>query len=73
VNLLGYESASSDYLIQRQQIAALPNAHLHWYSKTAARPGRKLGHVTVLLEHNDRQTAMAVAQQVEDLWYPAHV
>jgi 5-(carboxyamino)imidazole ribonucleotide synthase len=73
VNLLGYEASTSDYLQQRQQIAALPQAHLHWYDKTEARPGRKLGHVTVILDQNDRSTAVAIAQQIEDLWYPAHV
>ncbi|MCU0527443.1 MAG: 5-(carboxyamino)imidazole ribonucleotide synthase [Elainella sp. Prado103] len=47
VNLLGYEAATCDYAAQRHQLSQLPNAHLYWYGKTAARPGRKLGHVTV--------------------------
>jgi len=34
VNLLGYEYAQNDYLPQRQQLAALPHAHVHWYGKT---------------------------------------
>jgi 5-(carboxyamino)imidazole ribonucleotide synthase len=73
VNLLGYESATSDYLEQRHKIAALPHTHVHWYGKNQARPGRKLGHVTVLLEQNDRELAMASVQQIEDIWYPVHV
>ena len=28
------------------QVLALPGAHLHLYGKTAARPGRKMGHLT---------------------------
>jgi 5-(carboxyamino)imidazole ribonucleotide synthase len=70
VNLLGYETAQSDYCGVRQQLAALPNAHVHWYGKTAARPGRKLGHVTVLLEgQNVPQQAVERARAIEAIWY----
>ncbi len=72
VNLLGYESTTSDYLDQRQKIAKLPNTYLHWYGKNQARPGRKLGHVNVILEENNRELAISIAQQIENLWYPAH-
>jgi 5-(carboxyamino)imidazole ribonucleotide synthase len=48
-NLLGFESTMSEYTQIRQQLAAIPNAHVHWYGKTESRPGRKLGHVTVRL------------------------
>ncbi len=68
VNLLGYENAESDYLSQRQQIAKLPNTYLHWYGKTQARIGRKLGHVTILLERDDLPLATSLAQQVESIW-----
>jgi 5-(carboxyamino)imidazole ribonucleotide synthase len=70
VNLLGFETAVSDYLSQRQRLAAVPNATVHWYGKAESKPGRKLGHVTVLLETKERATAIAVAQQIESLWYP---
>lgn len=75
VNLLGYEDTHSDYLVQRQQIAAIPNAHIHWYGKQS-RIGRKLGHVTIIVgtgaenEHQDyRSQAETLAQQVEAIWY----
>jgi 5-(carboxyamino)imidazole ribonucleotide synthase len=75
VNLLGYEDTQSDYLAKRQQIAALPHAHLHWYGKQS-RVGRKLGHVTLLVatdaknERTDyRSQAKALARQVEAMWY----
>ena len=61
VNLLGYEYAENDYQAKRQQLASLPYAHVHWYGKTESRPGRKLGHVTVLLDAQNRSTASAVA------------
>jgi 5-(carboxyamino)imidazole ribonucleotide synthase len=70
VNLLGFETATSDYFEKRQQLAAaFPIAHVHWYGKHQARPGRKLGHVTVLLDQDDRQTAAAVAAKLEQIWY----
>lgn len=50
VNLLGFESAVSDYVERRHSLAALPGASLYWYGKRKACPGRKLGHLTVLLE-----------------------
>jgi 5-(carboxyamino)imidazole ribonucleotide synthase len=51
VNLLGYESAEQDYYAaKRRALEALPGAHLHWYGKPEATPGRKLGHLTVALE-----------------------
>ncbi len=70
VNLLGYETSQSDYLAIRQQLAARPNAHVHWYGKTDSRPGRKLGHVTVLLEApNLQQQAIEQAAAIEAIWY----
>jgi 5-(carboxyamino)imidazole ribonucleotide synthase len=69
VNLLGYEHSQSDYTEKRQQLAALPKTYVHWYGKTESRPGRKLGHVTVLLDSDSRSEAEAIAQKVESIWY----
>lgn len=71
VNLLGYETADSDYLAQRHRLAAVPNATVHWYGKAEAKEGRKLGHVTVLLDTSERERAVAAAQQIETLWHPS--
>ncbi|HLO88364.1 MAG TPA: 5-(carboxyamino)imidazole ribonucleotide synthase [Nostocaceae cyanobacterium] len=70
VNLLGYENSQSDYQNQRQQLAAIPQAQLHWYGKTESRPGRKLGHITVLLEQQSRQAAKDIVHKIESIWYP---
>ena len=67
VNLLGCEDSQSDYQEKRQQLAAFPNAHLHWYGKAEARPGRKLGHVTVLLA--ETQQGEEIASAIERIWY----
>ncbi|MBD2531114.1 5-(carboxyamino)imidazole ribonucleotide synthase [Nostoc flagelliforme FACHB-838] len=74
VNLLGYENSHSDYQSQRQQIAQIPQAHVHWYGKTQSRPGRKLGHVTVLLDDQNQELgsvyANGIAHTIESIWYP---
>ena len=73
INLLGYEYSQSDYRDKRDKLASIPQAHLHWYGKTEARPGRKLGHITVLQQAHDelslRDRALAIARQIEALWY----
>ena len=68
VNLLGYEHSHHDYAEKKAKIAAIPHTYVHWYGKTESRPGRKLGHVTVLIEdtHTDPQ---AIAQRIESIWY----
>ncbi|NEP46275.1 MAG: 5-(carboxyamino)imidazole ribonucleotide synthase, partial [Okeania sp. SIO2H7] len=72
VNLLGYEFAVNDYLTKRQQLAQIPNASVWWYGKTESRPGRKLGHVTVLVHKENstkcRQKAEAIAHKIESIW-----
>ena len=71
INLLGYEDSRQDYLEKRQKIAAIPQAHLHWYGKLESRPGRKLGHVTVLLDAKTRaqEQMSCTIEQVESIWY----
>ncbi len=72
VNLLGFEQAESDYLAQRSAIAQMPKTFVHWYGKSESRPGRKLGHVTVLLDSasNLRLQALNRAAAIEAIWYP---
>lgn len=68
VNLLGYENSLFDYQEKRSLLQQIPQAHLYWYGKTESRLGRKLGHVTVLLDNQIR--AMDVARSIESIWYP---
>ena len=44
LNLVGEEA--NDW----ERYARDPNAHVHLYGKRTVRPGRKMGHVTRLLE-----------------------
>ncbi|RMD70644.1 MAG: 5-(carboxyamino)imidazole ribonucleotide synthase [Cyanobacteria bacterium J149] len=73
INLLGYESAQSEYLSQRKEIEQL-GAFVHWYGKTESRQGRKLGHVTVLLDEKSPEKmyhqAQMMIEKVESIWYP---
>lgn len=70
VNLLGYETSFNDYLQKRQQISALPNTHVHWYGKNESRPGRKLGHVTVLASQDkNRSQVRDIIARIESIWY----
>ena len=68
VNLLGYEESESDYLAKRERILEIPNSFVHWYGKTS-RPGRKLGHTTVLLKEQKIIQAQSIIQQIESIWY----
>ncbi len=69
VNLLGFETSHSAYREKRDRLAKIPNATVYWYSKTESKPGRKLGHVTALLDRSDREAAVAIAEHIEALWY----
>lgn len=72
VNLLGFETAASSYEEQRRALADLPGASVHWYGKRESSPGRKLGHVTVLLSEQQpeqrQQEAMERLDQVRAIW-----
>ncbi|MCT0214508.1 MULTISPECIES: 5-(carboxyamino)imidazole ribonucleotide synthase [unclassified Synechococcus] len=72
VNLLGYGGSDHTYEEQRQVLAALPGATLHWYGKSASLPGRKLGHLTIPLNETDPQRRAAEArsllEEVRRVW-----
>jgi 5-(carboxyamino)imidazole ribonucleotide synthase len=72
VNLLGTTADQQTEDRQRQQLAAIPGATVHWYGK-ASRLGRKLGHVTVTFDGVElgdlRDRALAVSRQIEAIWY----
>ena len=72
VNLLGFESHCGDYRPLREAIADLPGAHLHWYGKAEARPGRKMGHVTFLFSGASTESRQRELRQrlavLEQIW-----
>ncbi len=68
VNLLGYENSHHDYQEKRQKMANFPNTYVHWYDKTESRQGRKLGHVTRLIQ-DDTIEPQSIAKEIESIWY----
>ena len=68
VNLLGFAESASDYQEQRDCISTIGNSFVHWYGKTS-RPGRKLGHVTVVLNKSELAKAKSIIEQIEAIWY----
>ena len=73
VNLLGLNPDRHAPLDQRlQELEATPGVHLHWYGKTPETPGRKLGHVTVLLEGDTvlkrRDEAESALEAIRRIW-----
>jgi 5-(carboxyamino)imidazole ribonucleotide synthase len=72
VNLLGFEHSQSDYIGQREALAGLPAATVHWYGKQGSSPGRKLGHITLVLDaelaDQRQQQAMERLEQVRRIW-----
>jgi len=73
VNLLGYENAEGDYAEKRAKLAEIPQSFVHWYNKNESRIGRKLGHVTVLindLNHkNQPEYLLSIIEKIESIWY----
>jgi 5-(carboxyamino)imidazole ribonucleotide synthase len=65
VNIVG-TADGSDPAERRAEALAVPGAHVHLYGK-AARPGRKLGHVTVCADTTERalERARAAADRLE--------
>lgn len=68
VNLLGFEESDSDYQVKRDRILQIHNAFVHWYGKSS-RPGRKLGHVTVVLDEKELTRARSIIEEIESIWY----
>ncbi len=72
VNLLGRDGTQDRDEADLQALAALPGAHLHWYGKSESSPGRKLGHLTLLLESSGAEAlqreARAKLQEVRSIW-----
>lgn len=68
LNLLGelwFDAARAERAPPWDAVLALPGAHLHLYGKPVARPGRKMGHLT--LTAADADGARAAAQQAAAL------
>ena len=64
LNLLGdlwFRNAGDERAPDWAGVLALPGVHLHLYGKAAARPGRKMGHLTVTAASAEQADAVARA------------
>lgn len=49
VNLIGAEGEIGKAQIENQdELLKIPGVYLHWYAKSETRPGRKMGHITLV-------------------------
>ncbi|MDO4643737.1 MAG: 5-(carboxyamino)imidazole ribonucleotide synthase [Cardiobacteriaceae bacterium] len=52
INLIGAYGHSGPALLQGlETVLAMDETYVHWYGKAETRPGRKMGHITVLADH----------------------
>lgn len=58
VNLIGAPGETGTAHIENQEeILKLPGVYLHWYAKAETRPGRKMGHITLVNDQRDELKA----------------
>lgn len=63
VNLIGAEGENGKAQIENQdQLLGIPGVFLHWYAKAETRPGRKMGHITLV--DNDLERLKSNIQKV---------
>jgi 5-(carboxyamino)imidazole ribonucleotide synthase len=55
INLIGAEGQAGMAQIKNiDKVMQTPGAYLHWYAKAETRPGRKMGHITLVNKDIDR-------------------
>jgi len=74
VNLLGYEYAQNDYLPKRQQLASLPQVHVHWYGRLNHALVARARHRFIRYQNQSEVAyafgaGKAIAQTIESIWY----
>jgi len=73
LNLLGLDDNVKHSLSERlAKIKLIKGAHLHWYGKNEEKVGRKLGHVTFILDENNSTDRLKKAKdlihEVRSIW-----
>ena len=72
-NLLGLQSNYPITLSKRlADLSAIPGLNVHWYEKEEEKKGRKLGHVTYLLNNKDvisrKKEALDILKTIRSIW-----
>ena len=73
VNLLGLPEGAASPLQERlERLRAIDGASLHWYEKGEEIPGRKLGHITLILKGDEAKSRKKEAEQglklIRSIW-----
>ena len=55
INVIGSGEVGTAQITGLEELSAIPDLHLHWYGKIVSKPGRKMGHVTILNPENVNQ------------------
>ena len=67
VNLIGAEGETGPAQIENiETLLHIPGSYLHWYAKAVTKPGRKMGHVT-LVNDNFEQLKQHIKQVNETI------
>ena len=68
VNLLGEEGSVGDAIYEGlENVLAMDNVFVHIYGKQQTKPGRKMGHVTIL--SNEKQELLHKANQIKHMLF----
>ena len=66
INIIGSEGHSGNAVYEGlEEVLKIENAFVHLYGKTITKPGRKMGHVTVM--HKDYQDLTHKANKIKNL------
>jgi len=76
INLLGLVNNQTTVDERINKLSKIKGAHVHWYGKTTETKGRKMGHVTFLLNeknHEDRlERSKEIINIVRKIWPSPH-
>lgn len=72
VNLLGFKQKNDSIETRLKKLREIPGVNIHWYQKDKNLPGRKLGHITKLLDSTDsmirKELAIQILNQIRAIW-----
>jgi 5-(carboxyamino)imidazole ribonucleotide synthase len=67
-NLLGQKGAGAFNLALKAMTKSHPEARMHWYGKSEAKPGRKMGHINVCDETSSVEWAISSRETFYKAW-----
>ena len=65
INVIGSGKTGKAQITGLDDLSALPDVHFHWYGKLLSKPGRKMGHVTILNPQNTNVLVEAVLNTIQ--------